>query len=264
LAAALPLSVPDGTTLNLGGVSFTSSNNSSIVGGGQLLTSADSASLDGLINVTGGNILGGLIDFTGNYICTNTMLISQGSASFDGTGWVARSSLTLSGTVAELGGSQNVKVTGAMTWTGGSMNGSGRTIIAPGANLTIANSSFVTMNSRTLDNAGTIVWTGPGQINLNAAVFTNRPGALFNAQNAGTIQFVGGSPRIDNAGTFRKSANSGTLIMDQIIFTNYGTVDIESGVLSAYLGGYALSSNAILNCATGGTVAGSSTLASAR
>jgi hypothetical protein len=251
------ISVPDGTMLNLGGVSFTSSSNSSIIGGGELLTSADSASLGGTINVTGSNILDGSVDFTGNYICTNTMLISQGSASFDGTGLVAPSSLTLSGTVAALGGAQNVTVAGAMTWTGGSMNGSGRTIVAPGATLTIANSSFVTMNSRTLDNAGTIVWTGPGQINLNAAVFTNRPGALFNAQYAGTIQFAGGSPRIDNCGIFRKSANSGTFTLSQIIFTNYGTVDLQSGILEANFGGYSSSSNAVLNCAIGGTVAGS-------
>jgi hypothetical protein len=250
------ISVPDGAMLNLGGVSFTSSSNSSIIGGGELLTSADSASLGGTINVTGSNILGGSVDFTGNYICTNTMLISQGSASFDGTGLVAPSSLTLSGTVAAIGGAQNVTVSGAMTWTGGSMNGSGRTIIAPGATLTIANSSFVTMNSRTLDNAGTIVWTGPGQINLNAALFTNRPGALFNAQCAGTIQFAGGSPRIDNCGIFRKSADPGTLTLSQVFFTNYGTVDIQSGVLDTIFGGYASSSNAILNCAIGGTVPG--------
>jgi hypothetical protein len=250
------ISVPVGAALNLGGVSFTSSSNSSIVGGGELLTSADSASLDGLINVTGSNILGGSVDFTGNYTCTNTMLISQGSASFDGTGLVTPSSLTLSGTVAALGGAQNVTVAGAMSWTGGNMNGSGRTIIAPGATLTIANSSFITMNSRTLDNAGTIVWTGAAQIDLNAAVFTNRPGALFNAQNAATIQFAGGSPRIDNAGIFRKSVNPGTLTLSQIIFTNYGTVDIQSGILDAIVGGYVSSPNALLNCAIGGTVPG--------
>jgi len=47
------------------------------------------------------------------------MLIS-GSASFDGTGLVSPSTLTLGGA---LGGAQNVTVTGAMNWTGGSMNG---------------------------------------------------------------------------------------------------------------------------------------------
>ncbi|HEV7924781.1 MAG TPA: hypothetical protein VGR14_05465 [Verrucomicrobiae bacterium] len=251
------ISVPTGATLNLGGVSFSSSSNSSIIGGGELLMSVDSASLSGTINVTGSNIFNsGSVDFTGNYTCTGTMLISQGAASFDGTGLVSPSSLTLSGSVGALGGAQSVTVTGTMTWTGGSMNGSGRTIISPGATLTIGNSSFVVINTRTLDNAGNILWTGAGAIDLNGAVFTNRPGATFNAENAAALQFSGGSPRIDNAGIFRKSVNPGMLTLSQVIFTNYGTVDIQSGVLYSAIGGYASSSNAILNCAIGGTVPG--------
>jgi hypothetical protein len=252
-----PISLPAGATINLEGVSFTSTSNLSLVGPGTLVMSCDSASLGGTINVSGSNIFnGGFVDFTGNYTCTNTMIISQGSAYFDGTGLVAPFSLTLSGGAASLGGTQNVTITGAMTWAGGSMNGTGSTIISPGATMTINNPSYLGMNSRTLDNAGTIVWVGAGGIDMNAAVITNRPGALFNAQNAAAIQFGGGSPRFDNAGTFRKSVSTGTFKLALILFTNYGTVDIQSGVLYADVGDYASSPNAVLNFAINGPVAG--------
>ncbi len=86
-------------------------------------------------------------------------------------------------------------------------------------------------------------------------MITNRVGALFNAQNASPIYFGGGAPRFDNAGTFRKSASTGTTTFGGVAFNNYGTVDIQSGVLAAS-GGYVSSSNAVLNCALAGTVPG--------
>jgi hypothetical protein len=138
------------------------------------------------------------------------------------------------------------------------MSGTGRTIIPFGAMLTISNPSpfSLPITSRTLDNGGVVLWTGPGPIQLNDAVFTNRPGALFSAQNASGIFFGGGAPRFDNAGIFRKSASAGTLTLDEIGFTNYGTVDIQSGTLFANLGGFVSASGAVLNCAIGGPIPG--------
>jgi hypothetical protein len=250
------ISVPAGATINFGAGIFTSSSGSSISGAGSLLVSGGTETLAGTVNLTGSNVFSnGIIDFTGNYICTNNlMVISSGYAGFDGTGTVAPATLNFSsGTLA---GAQTVAVGSTMSWTGGAMSGTGRTFIPAGATLTISNSSFLTINSRTLDNGGTVVWNGAASLTLNGAVITNRPGALFNAQIASPIQNGGGAPRIDNAGTFRKSVSASTLTFGDIIFTNYGTVDIESGILYAELGGYASSSNALLNCAIGGTSPG--------
>jgi len=67
---------------------------------------------------------------------------------------------------------------------------------------------------------------------------------------------LGGSPRFDNAGTFRKSVNSGiTTIGSGLGFNNSGAVEIQTGTLLCN-GGYISTSNAILNCALGGTTAG--------
>jgi hypothetical protein len=155
-----------------------------------------------------------------------------------------------------LGGSNLVTVGSAMTWTGGAMSGQGRTVIPAGSTLSINNPSFISITSRTLDNGGVTTWTGAGSLTMNGGVITNRPGALFNPQNASLLIFGGGSPRFDNAGTFRKTASAGTLTLASIPFTNYGIVDLQQGVLSASGGGYVSSSNAILNCAIAGTTPG--------
>jgi hypothetical protein len=251
------MEVAAGTTLSLAYGAFNASAGSSITGAGNFTVTDDaSATLSGLLNVSGTHTFSsGFAELNGNYVCTNnTMILSGGSASFDGTGPVAPSTLTLSSGTLE--GSNVVTVGSAMTWTGGSMSGTGRTAISPGATLTMANPSALTINNRTLDNGGTAVWTGAGYINLNAAVMTNRAGALFNAQNAAPIYYGGGSPRIDNAGTFRKSASTGTTTIGGLVpFTNYGTVDIQSGILAAN-GGYVSTSNAVLNCALAGALPG--------
>ncbi len=156
-----------------------------------------------------------------------------------------------------LDGTSTVTVANAMNWPSGSMGGSGRTIIAATALLTIANPSSVLLTTRTLENGGTVLWTGAGNIGLLGGIITNRSGALFLVQNAAILASVGGGPRFDNAGSFRKSANTGTTILLSIPFNNYGTVDIRSGILSA-IGGYVSSSGALLNVALGGTTAGAS------
>jgi hypothetical protein len=249
------MNVPAGTAVNLGGT-FTSTSSSSITGAGQLIVSGGILNLAGTVNVTGSNIFSpaGGVDFTGNYICTNnSMLISGASASFDGTGMVSPTYLTLN-VNGTLGGSQNVTVGSAMSWLGGNMTGAGRSIIPPGATLSTSNALPVIMTSRILDNGGTVLWIGAGSVSMSGAVISNRPGAFFNVQNS--VNWTGGgSPRIDNAGTFRKSGSSGTMTLSGITFTNYGTADIQSGVLVAR-SGYGSSPNAILNCGIGGPVAG--------
>jgi hypothetical protein len=106
-----------------------------------------------------------------------------------------------------------------------------------------------------LENGGTTFWTG-ASITMNNAVITNRAGALFHAQNAASLMQQAGANRFDNAGTFRKSGNTGTTTLTSgVSLNNYNTVEIRSGILAAS-GGYTSTSNALLNCALGGTAAG--------
>jgi hypothetical protein len=247
-------------TLNLAG-GATQSASSSITGAGHLTFSGGTATLAGLVNVSGSNLFsGGTANLTGNYICTNnTLTLSvSGTANFSGTGEVSPAILDLRDS-ATLGGTNNVTVGSVLNWTGGNMSGSGRTIIAPGALATVSSPFGIefSLSGRTLENGGTLVWSGVGSLGLfSGAVITNRPGALFHVQNAASISSIPGPARFDNAGTFRKSVSTGTTTFASgVPFNNFGTVDIRSGILAAN-GDYASSSNAVLNCTLGGTSPG--------
>jgi hypothetical protein len=158
-----------------------------------------------------------------------------------------------------LTGSGTLTIHGTGYWLEGTMTGGGSTIISPGATLNIPGSDTVYLSSRTVENGGTILWTGPANIyTVDNTVITNRAGALFDAQNAASfyLVFFGGNPsRIDNAGTFRKSGAGTTSVGTGIAFNNYNTLNIQNGILSAS-GGYTSYPNALLNCAIGGATAG--------
>ncbi len=257
------ITVPAGTALNLSGGTFNSNPGSSITGGGSFTVNGAMANLAGLVQVTGTNTFSDYVaNLTGDYICTNnTLIISSGTVNFSGTGTVAPAELDLRNG-PYLTGSQVVSVGRVMNWTGGWMDGSGRTVIAPGATLNIVNSGNITLTRRTLENAGTTLWTGTADWNFhNGAVITNRPGALFEVRNARAMfwSIFEAASRFDNAVTFRKSASAGTLTFGgpDMSFNNYGTVDIQRGVL-AVNAGYNATSNALLSCAIGGTNAGTS------
>jgi len=91
------------------------------------------------------------------------------------------------------------------------------------------------MNGLVLTNYGTVNWT-------NSTIYSRAPGnaliynyGLWNAQSDNTFQggTDGGSTLFDNFGTFLKSGNSGTTMLDSgVLFTNTGTVQASSGTLS--------------------------------
>lgn len=225
-------------TLNFAGGGIHSAS-SSMTGPGHLTFSGGTANLAGLVNVSGNyTFSGGTASFSGNTICTNnTITISGGTANFSGSGTVSPSVVNLSN--GTLDGANTVTVNNAMNWTGGSMGGSGRTVIPAGVTLNLSNVSGSLLNTRILENGGTVLWTGTGGLAMNSgAVITNHPGALIHIQNALTIPANVGSGRIDNAGTFRKSVSAGTTTFgNNISFNNSGVVDIQTGALALAGGG---------------------------
>jgi hypothetical protein len=164
-----------------------------------------------------------------------------------------------------LDGTGTVTIANVMNWSGGTMSGRGRTIIPAGARLNATLPSGGGLNARTLENAGTVVWTGAGNLGFVSAVITNLVGATFLAEGAGGMTFVSGLNRFDNAGIFRKSVNAGTLeIVDfsrSGSFNNFGTVDIQSGTFQCNagltnLGVVQLSSATTQRIAGGGSATG--------
>ena len=129
-------------------------------------------------------------------------------------------------------GSGNLTVTGSgSTFTGGTIHGTGSLTIAQGATLTIGDSSSLSKDlARTLVNAGTINWVGPGQI--SGSEINNQSGAIFNAQGDGSLFSI----TFNNAGLFKKSAGTGSTTTN-LYFNNTGVVQVQSGTLNLNYGG---------------------------
>jgi immunoglobulin I-set domain protein/List-Bact-rpt repeat protein len=233
-----------------------------ITGAGDLIVNGGvTATLAGLVNPSGAHTFSsGIVNLNGIYICTsNPVTISGATVNFNGASTVAAVNLS-SGT---LGGTAVLSIMDTMNWSGGTMSGTGRTLIPAGTSLNLINGAIVTLNTRTLENGGTVIWSGGAGMNVNFAVITNRAGALFELRNNVSFVLQAGSSRFDNAGTFRKAVGGGTSTFGSgVIFNNYGTAEIQTGTLlfsSACTnnGAFALSPGTTLRLAGGGSASGS-------
>jgi len=155
-------------------------------------------------------------------VLTNgTLNVSMSTAS-------SASNLTESNGV--LGGSGTFTVTGATSWSGGQMGGTGTTN-ANGA-LSISGASGKSIgNGRTVNSNFGATWTGSGNIAMDGGVLNITVGTIFDVQNDQTINSTGNSPAVNIAGTFQKSAGTGTTTVTCVQFNNNGSVDIQTGTL---------------------------------
>lgn len=134
-----------------------------------------------------------------------------------------------------ISGSAQLTITGAMTWTLGMMNGSGSTRINAGATLLVNNNDLsVDLDVRTLENFGTITWTGTKDIKLHhSAHIYNRSGATFDVQTDGRMDYVladnGGY--FTNQGMLKKTAGINRIEIDPIFRNDGGEVHAYSGTL---------------------------------
>ena len=183
-------------------------------GSGSISNQSGTLNINGMGNTTAGfaQAGGGTINFDS--------AISIGALDVSSTVNInaAVSSGGLNFTTGTLTGAGNLTLSGASTWSGGTMSGTGTTTIASGATLDISGAAFKTINTRLLDNYGTINWSGTGAIQLmnSQAVYgdnaiRNQAGGLFDAQSDSNFSYGGGQTNFNNiAGTFRKSGGTGT------------------------------------------------------
>ncbi|MGD8726539.1 MAG: hypothetical protein PVH40_02785, partial [Gemmatimonadales bacterium] len=156
---------------------------------------------------------------------------TAGTFTIDSSATIAASaSYALGG--GTLTGAGTIVVAGAMTWGGGAMRGvPGVTRIETGGTLDITSTSLKIL-TRNVENAGTITWTGTGNVNSNSHDFTNEAGATFIAD--GTLwDFVSSSgaetvTNVFNLGTITHTAGTTTM---EIVLDNTGVVDVQAGSL---------------------------------
>jgi hypothetical protein len=174
----------------------------------------------GSFNLNAGSALNGpgLVQITGATVSFNTTL----------------SVMNLTIAAGTLTGSTTVTVTTMFTWTGGTMAGSGMTMI--GGQGLIGGGDTKDLENRPLCNGGMIIWNGSGDIGLGGGGYIdNESGASFTvgsdaaiiANDTTTVSFL-------NEGLFVKAAlDHGVTTIDAgVTFSNTGTVDIRAGTLS--------------------------------
>ena len=145
---------------------------------------------------------------------------------------------TLRQSVGTTSGTGSLLIEGALEWAGGVMSGSGTTTIAPGATLTLNNTSAVTLDTRTLRNEGTATVTGGGGIHAGNGARLENTSDLTLASDADLLwNGVGALPELVNSGTLTKTDGSD---VDEssvtFLLRNDGAVTSSTGRVALYGG----------------------------
>lgn len=129
-----------------------------------------------------------------------------------------------------LNGSGTLTVTGTTSWSGGQMAGTGTTATNGGLSISGASTKFL---DRALNSNSAATWMGSGNFNISSSGALNiAASTTFDVQNDQTLGTAGGSPAINNAGTFQKSAGTGTTtVAGTLPFNNTGSVLVQTGTL---------------------------------
>ncbi|HYS05773.1 MAG TPA: hypothetical protein VEW47_11335 [Candidatus Dormibacteraeota bacterium] len=245
-----------------------------VVGNATTLDVSGSFNVSGSTSVTGTGVAG-LLRFNPAATVTSlgtSVTLALGILELNSGDPINLTGLSLTATESILRGSDNVTVSDPITWTAGSMTGTGTTNANGGIAFSGASVKDIT-GGRVLATAGTTTWTGGPVRPGSGAVIRNS--GLWDIQGDTSMTLLASpAPRFDNlaGGTFQKSAGGGTS-SSNVAFTNAGNVRGMSGTLSFSAGytqnaGSTTVAGGVISSTTpldiqGGSVGGSGTLAAA-
>jgi hypothetical protein len=224
--------VAAGATLNVGLNSFSATTvfgtDSSITGAGTVnFIGTSSMLVGGSFGVSRLNILGG----------SANVRLEQDATFTDGT---------VNGT---LNGAGNVTFTNSLTWTGGSILGTGGITIGSGAVALLDGNADRTL-SRTLANNGNVLWTGGSRLTLDGTWNNNASGTLI-------VQFRQGFADLEGDGSFHNTglARFSTDTFCRPSFTNDGVVDLHNAHVflfqgATHSGRFTVDTNSTMNFGT--------------
>lgn len=147
--------------------------------------------------------------------------------------------LLLSG--GAVSGTNQIRLTGAMTWSSGAIDTNAAVTVASGGSVTLASGgNHAKFLHGSLTNGGVVTWRMYGNLAIGGTLH-NLAGALFETQVTNrSITKYGDNARIVNGGIFRKSTDSGDIACS-VPLHNSGTVDTRVGTLT-FTGGSVLQS----------------------
>ncbi len=207
--------------------------------------------------------VGGVSSFT-NARLTNVPTVNFGSAStLNSTSRIDGGSLitTPDGSTFTLNGAT---IMGAAQFTGGV----GATITFNGAHLmgvgTLRNRGDLIFAGTCeeicdsgIDTSGQLIWSGPDVAFNGDSTITNRPGAVIDFRSDGTFgrTMAGGTQRIVNEGTLRRTTGAATATVNDVEIANTGTIEAASGTLLIGGANGSLINDEIVRSASGATLA---------
>lgn len=156
--------------------------------------------------------------------------------------------LNLQGT---LSGAGSMSIGSALNWAGGVISGTGQTVVEAAATLTISGTADKTLDTRVLDNKGTLAWIAGRIVAQNGAAVVNE--GLFDIQSSANYIAAGSTAVFNNLGTVEKRTSAGTTTFAGNVQFNGtgGQVDVLAGTLA--LAGGGAQSNVTFASATGAT-----------
>jgi hypothetical protein len=211
-----------GETITLGGTTFTNAGTAEAVGG-NLTVAAGNFVNNGTMRVTAGTLtFNSAVNFTPG--AGSSLTIAGGTMQFNNNPLLPTFDLS----VGTLTGSGTMTAS-ALSWTAGTMAGTGKTVVPAAGTLVIGGAATKTL-SRRFDNAGTASWTD-GQVSLTGGTFNNLAGGVFNASAANTFFAAGGTNAFVNSGAFSKTSSSVTIFGVPFVNLAGGQVFVNDGTL---------------------------------
>jgi hypothetical protein len=192
----------------------------------------------GIINANSGTLqFGQALQLNNNSLITGAGLVQKtgGEEAVLAGQMTVTGNFELNGFLFGNPGASIVSTANRFRWTGGQIRG--EVNIPSGTQLNIEGANDKVLSNATLNNAGTILWSGSattGRIGLGGTNIVTNTGR-FNAATDGTVFLVTGFPvnlTFNNPGAFEKTGGSGsTLFSNHFGLDNSGTISIQTGAV---------------------------------
>jgi fibronectin-binding autotransporter adhesin len=221
---------------------------STVSGAGIVVFAAGTNTISGTYNITGGTKSTSGTNTIGSIISLGDLGVSGGTLTLNGASSINVPTLTMQGRT--LAGTLPHSVSGAsMTWSSGTIAGSGQLTIPNGTTITV---SGVTLDTRALRTAGLInLISNRAFYMTNNAVLTNR-GTNDLQSDAGVYLSLGASTAVVNSGTIKKSAGtSGSSFSVPLTLQSGSQLLVQASILYA---GNITSTGATVSVSNGATL----------
>ena len=169
----------------------------------------------------------GITTLTGTYAIDNTT-VSGGTVNFNQGSAQTLKNLTMAG--GTLAGTAAVNVTEVADFNSGTLAGTGVFTIVNGADATLDSSSIIVQ--RPFVNQGLITILNNGYLNITGGSFTNQASGTIDIQGNYYALYGSSQQTLNNAGTIKRTASSGTATIYYLTINNTGTFDLQSGTLT--------------------------------